>query len=169
MKVKVNISNYEVWMIDYFDGKLNAAEIAELMAFIDEHSNIKEEFETFENIGIAAIETSYTSKDELKKEPIKGTTNIGEENYEEYFIALYEGDLSASEQTELLTFVELNPALTSEFEFHGKLLLSDNPEVVFTGKPSLKRKAVIGIYWQIAGVAAAILILFGLFNLFDFG
>jgi len=169
MKMKVNILNYEVWMIDYFDGKLNADETNELMAFIEEHQKIKEEFETFVNIGIEPVDAKYDAKEKLKKNPVIASPNINEENYEEYFIAYFEGDLSANEQTDVMAFVDANPALKKEFEIHNKLFLHDSPVIVYTDKAGLKRKAAIAINWQIAGVAAAILILFGLFNLFDTG
>ena len=79
--MKVDRENYEVWMIDYFDGKLNADETAGLMAFIEENPDIKEEFESFE-INIAVPDnTSLPEKSALKKTPVVAYHKIDEENY----------------------------------------------------------------------------------------
>lgn len=166
--MKVNRTNYEVWMIDYFDGKLNAIETAELMSFVDDNLDIKSEFETFESIALDIEISEFNEKEVLKKDQIVATENINETNYDEFFIAFYESDLSNSQAEEVLTFVELNPDLKNEFSFHGKLFTGANPLVYFENKDGLKRKAAIGIYWRITAVAAVILLLFGLGNLIDY-
>jgi len=165
--MKVNGTNYEVWMIDYFDGRLNAVEVAELMAFVEENPDIKKEFEAFENVTVSTETNAYFSKSELRKGPIIATEKISEENYEEYFVAYYEGDLDKNQQDELLVFVASNPEIEKEFAFHNQLIIKTDSSVIFKDKRSLKRKALIGIYWQISAAAAAILILFGLFTLFE--
>lgn len=166
--MKVNRTNYEVWMIDYFDGKLNAVETAELMAFIDKNPDIKIEFENFEDIGIEPGITGFTRKNQLKRDSIIATENINEENYEEFFVAYHEGDLNENQTNELFDFVDSNPVLETEFQFHQELFIAADSSVIFEQKTVLKRKAVIGIYWQISAAAAIILLLFGLFGVLDF-
>lgn len=155
-------------MIDYFDGKLNAVETAELMSFVDDNPDIKSEFETFESIALDIEINEFKQKEVLKKDQVVATENINETNYDELFIAYYESDLSDFLAEEVLTFVELNPDLKNEFSFHSKLFTAANPLVYFENKDSLKRKAAIGIYWRITAVAAVILLLFGIGNLIDF-
>ncbi len=166
-QMKVNRGNYEVWMIDYFDGRLNAVEVAELMAFVEENHDLKKEFEAFENVTVYTEDIAYSSKSELRKDPIIATEKITEENYEEYFIAYYEDDLDKNQQDELLVFVASNPEIEKEFAFHNQLIIKTDSSVTFNDKRNLKRKPLIGIYWQISAAAAAILILFGLFTIFE--
>lgn len=165
--MKVNITNYEVWMIDYFDGKLDAVETAELMAFVEENPDIKKEFETFENIGIDGNPANFNSKDQLRKDPIVSTENLNENNYENYFVAYHEGDLTHNQRKEVIEFIAANPVLESEFTFHKELLAKADLSIIYEDKSSLKRKPLIGIYWQVSAVAAAILILFGIFTILN--
>ncbi len=57
--------------------------------------------------------------------------------------------------------------MQKEFQLHRKLLLHPENQIVFSGKEALKRKPAIGFWWQVAtGLAAAVVLLFVLFNLF---
>jgi len=164
--MKIDRNNYEVWMIDYFDGKLNAAEKAELMAFIEENPDIKAEFKQFdEDVVFEPEEIKFSDKKALKKVPLKATESINEENYETYFISYYENDLDQDQQKEVLGFVALNPELKNEFEFHGRLSAKADLNLVYIEKSSLKRNPVLPVYWTVASAAAVIVLLFGLFQL----
>ena len=85
--MKVNRNNYEVWMIDYFDGKLNASEIADLMAFIEVHEDIREEFELFSNETLDKEEVTFS----IEGQAIALLGNVGQQ----------EGRLNAGPQPEL--------------------------------------------------------------------
>jgi hypothetical protein len=163
--MKIDRNNYEIRMIDYFDGKLNAAEKAELMAFIEKNPDIKSEFEQFEPVIFEPEEIKFPAKKDLKKAPIKATENIIEDNYETFFLDYYENDLDENRRKEVLEFVAANPALKDEFEFHGRLFANADTETVYAYKSGLKKKPVIPVYLTIASAAAAIVILFGLFQL----
>jgi len=166
--MKIDKTNYEIWMIDYFDGKLNADEIDTLMAFLEENQDIKSEFENFENVTIEAEQIRLTSKNELKKPAFTATKNISEDNYEDYFIAFHENDLDENGYKEVFEFVDANPALKSEFGFHSALFVKAQKNLVFADKESLKKKLVFPLYWRIASAAAAILLLFGLSQFIHF-
>ena len=152
-------------MIDYFDGKLNAGEIAELLAFIDRHADLKEEFEQFDGLELEAENIKFDQKKNLRKTPIFPVGGIEEENYEEFFVAFYEHDLDPSQKKEVTEFVERNPRLEKEFVLHAALALTADRSITYPGKDTLKKKPVVGIYWWAGSVAAALLVLFGIFSL----
>jgi hypothetical protein len=58
--MEIDINNYESVLIDYFDGNLNALEVAEVLLFLEQHPEIKNEFEALgtlpetENISIGS-------------------------------------------------------------------------------------------------------------------
>jgi hypothetical protein len=166
MEMKVNRENYEIWMIDYFDGKLNAGEVEELMAFIATHDDIREEFELFSNESIDAAIVSFDQKEDLKK-TIKPLQGINELNYEEYFIAFFENDLIQEEKDHVLGFVALNPSLENEFKLHQKLIIPVENELIFANKDSLKKQRRITpfVYWATGVAAAVIVLLFSIFSL----
>jgi len=164
--MKINRNNYEVFLIDYLDGTLDAALEAELMLFLETHPDIREEMEGLEAVSLESQNIRFAEKNLLKKTEIKTIAGIGEENFEEYFVAFYENDLSKMQQSELDQFLKANPQLEAAFQLHGKLKLQKDESVVYLAKEDLKKKPAIGVWWLSAsGVAAAIALLFALFNL----
>ena len=66
--MEINKHNYEIVLIDYLDGKLNPLEVAELLLFLEQHPDIKAEFEGLENVSVSSIEQeTFPAKDALKK------------------------------------------------------------------------------------------------------
>lgn len=155
--MKINRNNYEVFFIDFYDGKLTDMLKLEMELFLEENPDLKEEFEAFENITINTNKVSFSAKQELKRKEIVEVNGIDEENYESAFIAWHEDELNADEKALLLSFLEKNPHLDKEFQLHALLLLKKD-RVVFEGKELLRKKAYIGYYWY--GAAAALLLLF---------
>ena len=164
--MKINRNNYEVFLIDYLDRTLDTALEAELMLFLEAHPDIREEMEGLETVSLESQNIRFTEKNSLKKTEIKTIAGIGEESFEEYFIAFYENDLSKIQQSNLDQFLKANPQLETAFQLHGKLKLQKDESVVYLAKEDLKKKPAIGVWWLSAsGVAAAIALLFALFNL----
>lgn len=162
--MKIDRNNYEVWMIDYFDSKLSAAEKAGLMAFIEENPDIKAEFEQFETVVPEPEDVEFAEKKELKKPGVRTTQHIDEVNYEDFFTGYYENDLDESMRKEVLEFVALNPTFKDEFEFHSQLFSKADVDVAYDDKASLKRRPVVPVYWMVSSAAAVVIILFGLYQ-----
>jgi len=160
--MKINRNNYEVFFIDFYDGKLTDAQQLEMEVFLKSNPDLKAEFAEFENITLEKTAVIYAPKQKLKKSEIIEVAGISEDNYEESFIAFHENDLNANEKANLLSFLEANPQLEKEFQLHG-LLSMPNENIVFKEKEQLKKKIFIGYYWY--GAAAAVLIFLAL-NLF---
>jgi tellurite resistance protein len=153
--MKINRNNYEVFFIDFYDGKLTDAQQLEMELFLERHPDLKMEFDEFESITVDAAKISFSQKRALKKPEIVEVAGIHEDNYEEAFIAWYENDLSADEKASLMSFIKANPHLDKEFQSHKSLLIKKE-DVVFEDKEALKKRGYIGYYWY--GVAAALLI-----------
>lgn len=163
--MKVNRNNYEVWLLDYSDGKLNAAQTAELMAFLEENPDLKEEFDAYEPITLEPENIRFEQKAQLKKLPVIPAGEVDENNYEIFFIACYENDLSQSQKDNVLAFVKQNPQFETEFKLHGQLRLTANKEIAFAEKEHLKKGRKIATYWWLASAAALFLLLFALYGL----
>lgn len=161
---EVNRHNYEVWMIDYFDGKLTAAEITAFFAFLDEHPDIREEFDQFELTPLAIETSDFPEKAALRKDPVAEYEGIHEDNYEEWFIAFHEGDLDDHRKGQVEGFLGLNPHLDKEFMLAGKLKLQADGAITFKAKAGLKRVPGVAIYrWASAAAAAAVLFMLAWF------
>ncbi len=156
--IDINISNYETYVIDYLDGKLNAVEMACFIAFLENNPDIKEEIIELNEITVEPGDYNFTEKSRLKKKVVISVGNINEDNYEEFFIADHEGDLVDSQKEMLWQFLDKNPSLHPEHKLFGDVKLEPDTSIVFTDKNLLKRKSVITPVWYSA--AAAILVLF---------
>jgi tellurite resistance protein len=157
--MKINRNNYEIFFIDFYDGKLTDVQQLEMELFLESHPDLKIEFDEFENITVDAAKISFSQKRTLKKPEIVAVNGIDEENYEEAFIAFYENDLQADEKASLFSFLKANPYLEKEFQSHASLLL-EKEDIVFEDKESLKKRAYVGYYWY--GAAAVLLIFLAL-------
>ncbi|KXK46137.1 MAG: hypothetical protein UZ10_BCD003001461 [Bacteroidetes bacterium OLB10] len=63
----INRENYEIWFIDYFDGKLSPEQTAELLLFLEENGDLKLEFDSFSNITLPEQDVKFENKMSLKK------------------------------------------------------------------------------------------------------
>ncbi|MFL5764656.1 MAG: hypothetical protein ACJ77K_11995 [Bacteroidia bacterium] len=228
--MNINKNNYEAFFLDYHEGNLSPQEVAELLLFLEQHPELKEDFESFENITLYDLNPiSFEDKSGLKRE-------INEENREDWFIRSVEGKLDEKEEKLLSEFLINYPRYSVELELFKKTILPIDTGIIFENKQSLKKTAIITgtdellisavegilsreehamlmqqlsvdaemqhelnlykqtilasdpavvyenkddlkrkerkavpIFWYVSGIAAAILILFGLFFLFNTG
>jgi hypothetical protein len=170
----INKNNYEVFFLDHIEGRLNAAQTAELMLFLDTHPHLKEEIEGLEVVRLEPdTQLTFNAKETLRKSDFITVGKINEHNYEEYFVADIEGDLTKPEGQNVADFLVANPMLQKEYELFAKCRLQPEPTVVFRNKETLKTALIIPLltrqwYYGIA-VAASLAILFGLAFLFEPG
>ncbi len=165
---RINRNNYESYLIDWMEGNLDVQTGEELMLFLDDNPDIKEELEEFENVFLEPESVEFSKKSILKKNRIIPADNINEDNFETFFIAWYENDLSLKEQNDVEQFVLANPFLKKEFELFGSLMVSLDEKVVYDNKELLyHRKKVIPLFW-ISSAAAVLLVLITVFGLLKY-
>jgi hypothetical protein len=141
--MKINRDNYEVWFLDYYEGQLSQEQVAQLMAFLKLHYDLKEEFDNFENILLPpAKNIVFDGKESLKKKTVIAVGDINEKNYEEFFIGKMEGDLSKEQSEQLAAFLKKNPSLKKEYDLFGKTKIAPDETIKFDSKQSLKKNVV---------------------------
>src|SRR4051812_47698116 len=97
----ISRSNYEIYFVDYFDGRLNESQRAELFTFLESNSDLKEEFSEFEKImSLPDDKIIFADKDSLKK----NVPTI--RNYQTWLVAELENDLDKEQQKSLREFLE---------------------------------------------------------------
>lgn len=161
--MKISIDNYEAYLIDYMDGRLNDAEIRQLKAFcVQNHIDFEELTEDLPVL--ESTDDIFDEKEYLFKNKIIPFGSINEDNYEERFIAYQELLLDGEEEREVEEFADKNPFLLKDLRIYGNCRLEPDTAIVFKDKENLKKKAVIlPLYAKIAAAAAVIAVLFGLF------
>ncbi|NJK98855.1 MAG: hypothetical protein HC905_31605 [Bacteroidales bacterium] len=161
-KIDINRNNYEIWFIDYYDGRLDALQIAEMMAFISENQDIEEEFYQFQKIGIPAESIQLHNKLFLKRN-FEDIASVTDENFEEFCIAHYEGDLDVNSENKLQNFIKQNPTKEPIFQLYQQIRFNPELSVFYSGKNSLKKtvnKPVRYLFYAVAVAASIIGILF---------
>lgn len=158
--MNINRFNYETFFIDYLDGKLNSDQTNELLSFLEQNTDLKEELENFQKITLEPDAVFYESKEKLKR-TLTIQLPVGESNFDAFCVAYIEKDLSAVEENALKEYVFAHPGKKKDFEIYKKTLLTADQSIVYPFKDQrIKRVNVFRlrtIYPYIA-VAATLVI-----------
>ena len=160
----INRENYEAYFLDYYEGNLTESRAEELMDFLAQHPDLREEFESFELVFLPDdLKMVMPGKDQIKKPE---NTRPGSHSLDKQMIAYFEGDLDEESSSTLLAAVAKDPSLQKDFALFSKTRLQPEKGVVFAGKSGLKRYT-IGVFMpaieRFAVAAAIIAFLAGIF------
>lgn len=160
--MKINRNNYEVFIIDYYDGKLNPVDTAELLYFLSENSDLEKQFNEFGEYGIIPGDSLFPEKESLKK-GFKDVPGISDANFNEFCIASLEGDLDDFSGRKLQDYLLSHPSKVKEFQLFSKTKLIADKSVIYKGRQQLKRQRTFKInplkalYYT--GIVAAVFLL----------
>lgn len=164
MNARIDISNYEAFVVDYLDGSLDAGLCAAFEAFLIAHPAIALELEEMKEAPVVLEAECRTADKSNLKLRVVAVDGINEGNYEEHF-ALAE----THEMPRVEAFVAANPFLAKDLKLYRATHLKPAIGVVFEGKGSLKKIVPIGAGFDFAQpvrltlrVAATIALLIGL-------
>src|ERR1035437_2251113 len=145
--MNINRYNCEAAFLDYYEENLSPVEVAEVLLFLEDNSDLKLLFENYKAIYLEHERIKFPSKDSLKKkfnsEEIEKilSSEITKINCEQFFIACAEGLLSAERNEKLNLFLFQNPELKNDFELFQKCKLST--EIIpFENKDLLKKEFI---------------------------
>lgn len=131
--MNINKNNYEAFFLDYHEGNLTPQEVADLLLFVEQHPELKEELESFENVTIEDYsKITFENKSDLKKE-------ITDNNREEYFIKAVENTLNAAEKTLLENYLKQYPQYIIDYNLFQKTKVQADTSIVFEKKDAMKK------------------------------
>lgn len=144
--MKIDRINCEAFFLDYHEKRLTPVQVAELFLFLDQNPDLKEIFESFDDISIDAGDNLFPGKISLKQwgrgelERLLALP-VNEENDELYFIAFHENLLSDDQKGRVEAYLDTNPDRKKDFQLYA---LSHVPAEakVFAGKELLHRELV---------------------------
>ncbi|HMM11301.1 MAG TPA: hypothetical protein PKE03_04310 [Bacteroidales bacterium] len=163
--MKINYDNYEAFLLDFIEGRLDAATAEALKRFIVQHPDLGSWDELTADLPVLEAEVAvFSSKESLQKPEIKVFGNIDESNYETYFTAWHENVLTNDEKASVERFLQLNPWLEDEFRLAGMVYLVPDEAISFPDKAAIIRKApvIAMMTGNLMRVAAAVALLFTL-------
>lgn len=157
---KINRNNYEIYLIDYLDGKLNPLLMDEIHSFFQENPDLKKEFENISSIKLNPDKIVYEEKIILKKYISKSIVN--ESNFSDFCIARFEDDLNADEIKALDNYIKENPTKKPEYQLFALSRLETDTSIIFENKRKIKHiflaQTEKRILYSIISVAASLLL-----------
>jgi hypothetical protein len=158
--MKITKHTYEAYFIDYTEGNLSEADKQELLLFLEQNPDLKEELEAYEAIILPAIEDNFADKDKLKK-PVYT---------DKVLVAYIENKLNETERKEIETDAAEYAYVQKEIDLYKKTILLPDASIVYAEKERLKKREPVLIWNNPVAyfrAAAAILLLAGLYVLFS--
>lgn len=158
---KINIHNYEAYLLDFSEGNLTDELQMELELFLIQHPELDINLSDLALVTLNEESISFSNKNNLKKTE---SDLISEDK----FVAYIEGQLSETEKTEIEKSCSKNPLLSKELALYQKTILVADSSISYPNKNELKHKPkVIWLNFSTIQYAAAACVLFliGLFVL----
>ena len=164
----INRDNYEIFFVDYMDGKLSSGDENRLMAFLVQNPDIAEELEGIKKCVLEPVDIQYSAKEGLKKTFSQG---MGIDDFDYLCIANIEGELAPDEENLLNELLAEIPQRMSDYSLFQKAKLEPDLHLVYKPKQSLKRntifKAKQSTVNSFVSIAAGIALVFGLYSVFS--
>jgi len=149
---KINLNNYEAYMLDHLEGNLSPQDTLALKAFAILHPELELNFDE----ELIALENESIS--------FKGKQNFKVDFSDELVIGYLENVLEGEEKLEAEKLALNNTVFKHELELYKKTIAVTDATIVFENKESLKRSAAVIFFPQnnYIRVAAALLLLLGI-------
>lgn len=149
--------NYESFYVDFLEGNLSEQATASLLAFLDQHPELKleddSEWITLSDQETISVDASF--KNSLKFPDTSEV--ISTHNLDTFLIAAVENELSPAKTAELKQFVQQNPRFATELTLYQRTRLQPDTSVVYPYKAQLKKGGFIVPMWtKYAAVAASL-------------
>jgi hypothetical protein len=155
--------NYEIWLIDWLDGKLDQAQTELLLAFLEANPDIKEETAALSLSKLADTGTGFPGKEILKK----SISDLPASQIEYLSVAYLEKDINETQAKELNENISSDAGNKKIFDTIQKTILKPDENIIFRNKAILIKETTstrvikFPVAWLSA--AAAILLIITLF------
>jgi hypothetical protein len=156
---KINLHNYEAYLLDLLDGNLSDETQVELELFLIQHPELNINLNDLPSLVITNETTVYNYKNNLKR----NETNLVSDTQ---FVNYIENQLSQIERAEIEKSCLANPILQKELNLYKNTIVTPIEKVVFKNKALLKHTPKI--IWfnfsatQYVAIAASVTFLVGL-------
>jgi len=136
--MKINRSNFEEIIVDYFDGNLSPLDVEELMRFLAENSDLEALFHNYDpEVVLNPAPAIYPQKHALKR------GFITSDNADYYLAAYVEGDLDLNESALVEQFAQHNPGFARQLHWMQSARLKPDKSIEYPAKDSLRKVVVV--------------------------
>ncbi|MES2835909.1 MAG: hypothetical protein V4667_00170 [Bacteroidota bacterium] len=162
---KINLNNYESYLLDYTEGTLSASDRVEMDLFLQQHPQILEQLLEFEEAP-ALPDLELQLPDSIKSNLKKDEFSISKIELDNLLIKELEADLTERESNILAKQLATNYFL-KERQLIAATKLQADLNLIYPDKESLKKRSKIVPLFYYTSVAASLLIAFGSYYLFN--
>jgi hypothetical protein len=158
--MQIDKSNYEIWLIDWLDGKLDDLQIHQLQSFLRDNPELSEEDEDPGIFMLKPPEETFQHKNHLKRT----VANLTDSQFDYLSAAYLENDLIPDQIIELNEAISADRGKRSSFELMQKMKLIP-AATTYAGKHRLRKRTTAGkiIRLSVIGLSAAAVVAIGLF------
>jgi hypothetical protein len=159
MNMRLDRSNYEIWLVDYLDGNLSDERTRELFSFLAENPDISEEFSDLLNYRIQPAIEEFMDKEWLKKT----AADLSGYQFEMLCVASLENDLDKTRLKEFNEILALSEDKRKTAAIISRTKLTP-PSIRFRYKAKLRKltmqQKALRVSAAAISIAAAVLLLF---------
>lgn len=156
---KIDIHNYEAYLLDFSEGNLSDESQIELELFLIQHPELNIDLSDLALVELDNEAISFSNKNNLKKSESDLVS-------ETQFIDYIENQLSINEKLNIEKSCAANPPLEKELKLFSSTIVKVDTSIIYENKESLKRRSKI-IWFNFSAskfaAAASVLFLIGLF------
>jgi len=158
----INKHNYEIFLVDYFDGNLPEEYQKELTDFLRKNPELKQESEDLDLFKLRPDTVVFDKKNDLIKNTGNGYFEITELEY--LCVADIEKDINNTEKKLLYKELEKQPSAKTEHDIFLKTKLKPDLKIKFNNKSGLYKNSIL-LYPEFKkvifyAVSAVVIILF---------
>lgn len=151
---KIDIHNYEAYLLDFSDGTLPAEQQVELELFLIQHPELDIDLAELSPFSLEKNVIQYSEKNNLKR----SETDLVSESQ---FIAYIEQQLPLQERIYVEKSCQLNPTLLKKLNLYTATITTPDTSILYSEKKALKRNPkVVWFDFSFTQYAAAACVLF---------
>ncbi len=158
--MSIDKNNYEIYLMDYLEGALSPNEVAEVLLFLEQHADIKQEFESMQSFALNTDEVSLDKSALLKSE---------NDFHQQLLVKEVEGELIMDESYTLQQVIKQNPTLQYEQKLFSLTKSTPDLAVTFKYKDQLLKPTLKVTWHQTILRIAAVIVLLSTVSLFYVG
>jgi hypothetical protein len=159
MQNKINIENYEAFLLDHMEGTISKENLFELHVFAAQHPHLNIDLNDLELVALVTDEVSFENKDGLKKAGIS----------DEKFVAYIENELSPEEKQKIDVLCAKDEKSAKDLKLFHHTIIKADTSIVFESKNELKKQET-KILWlfsrEVLAAAASLILIMGLWFMF---
>lgn len=152
---KISRENYEIWFMDYMDGRLSETENNQVLDFLIRNADLMEELRKLDTMTLVPGSEAFPEKSSL----LKNDQDIpGIPRQDHRCIARMEDDLADEQALEFDRQIEIDPVLGGKYAQYLLTRLKKDESIVYPDRQALKKKRIILNPWVVSVISAAAMI-----------